>query len=219
MSDSRPSHATSGAAHLAAMVASSPGQTGQAELELLANEITNALDRSPVAFRVLLTVARDLSFTDRATILQAEFVERMTPDPSEVSAAAFEQVRMISEARTAAMREFGAFTAAQVAELRGVPTSNPHSLLGRWLAEGAIFALPTADARTYPGFQFEDGRPRPAMARVIAAMSGAIDGWDLLLWFTAPNGHLDGRRPVDLLASDPDAVVEAAAYQAALSED
>jgi hypothetical protein len=57
------------------------------------------------------------------------------------------------------------------------------------------------------------------ICRILAALKGQVRGWELLLWFTGSNGHLDGARPVDLLESDPDQVVAAAAYQASLSED
>jgi hypothetical protein len=57
------------------------------------------------------------------------------------------------------------------------------------------------------------------ISRILAALKGQVRGWELLLWFTGSNGYLDGARPVDLLESDPDQVVAAAAYQASLSED
>jgi hypothetical protein len=40
------------------------------------------------------------------------------------------------------------------------------------------------------------------------------EGWELALWFLASNGWLDGGRPVDLLKSDPEGVVEAARREA-----
>ena len=44
-------------------------------------------------------------------------------------------------------------------------------------------------------------------------------GRETLLRLTGSCGHLDGARPVDLLETDPEAVVAAAAYQASLSRD
>jgi hypothetical protein len=57
------------------------------------------------------------------------------------------------------------------------------------------------------------------ISRILAALKGQVRGWELLLWFTGSNGYLGGARPVDLLESDPDQVVAAAASQASLSED
>ena len=46
---------------------------------------------------------------------------------------------------------------------------------------------------------------------VLEAFGGRKAPWKLALWFTSNNGGLPGSaRPVDLLASDPDAVVQAA---------
>lgn len=103
-----------------------------------------------------------------------------------------------------------AFTAAQLAELRGSATTNPHVSTGRWLARGEVFAIETPQGRLFPGFQFRDGRPRPAMARVLQALGGSLRGWEILGWCIGSNGYLDGQRPVDLLESDPDTVVFAA---------
>ena len=53
----------------------------------------------------------------------------------------------------------------------------------------------------YPAWQFDHGRPRPAVARVVAAArEGDIDEARLYELLTAPLGLIDGgRRLVDLL--------------------
>ena len=76
-----------------------------------------------------------------------------------------QQARWNAEALASAEREFGALTAAELAESLGAAT-------------------------TYPD-----------------------------MWFTGSSGYLDGARPVDLLETDPEVVVAAAAYQASLSRD
>jgi hypothetical protein len=124
-----------------------------------------------------------------------------------------------AKSRAEAVAEFGAFTAAQLAEQRGVDTTNPHATVSRWLHEGRVFAVDSGHGRLFPAFQFEDGKPRPVIGRILAALDGQLSGWAPLLWFTASNGYLEGARPVDRLGTDPDDVVAAAAYQASLSED
>ena len=67
------------------------------------------------------------------------------------------------------------------------------------------------DRDVYPAFQFENGKPIKAVQEVLDAFGGRKAPWKLALWFTSNNGALpDSARPVDLLASDPDAVVLAA---------
>jgi len=51
----------------------------------------------------------------------------------------------------------------------------------------------------------------PSVARVLAALPlRRMSATEALCWWTAPNGWLDGRRPLDVLAHDPNAVEQAA---------
>jgi hypothetical protein len=149
---------------------------------------------------------------------ERQVLDALLPPVEVLADAATTQLMWNARARAEALAEFGAFTAAQLAELRGVDTTNPHSTVSRWLHEKRVFAVDSSSGRLFPAFQFEDGRPRPIIGDVLAALAGQLRGWELLLWFTASNGHLEAR-PVDRLASDPEGVVAAAAYQASLSED
>jgi hypothetical protein len=140
-------------------------------------------------------------------------------DRGALSEAGVTQLRWNAVAREDALREFGAWTAAEIADQRGARTTNPHVTVSRWMTAGRVFAVETPAGRRIPAFQLRDGEPRPIIARVLGALAGSLRGWELLLWFTASNGWLDGARPVDLLDKDPDAVVAAAAEQAAASLD
>jgi hypothetical protein len=67
----------------------------------------------------------------------------------------------------------------------------------------------------FPLIQFEDHRPIQAVQGVIQAFGPAKARWKLALWFTSNCGWLPGQaRPVDLLATDPQAVVRAAQLDA-----
>ena len=48
------------------------------------------------------------------------------------------------------------------------------------------------------------------MADVIGILAGHKDGWGMAYWFQSVNGFLGGKRPQDLLATDPDRVIAAA---------
>jgi hypothetical protein len=68
----------------------------------------------------------------------------------------------------------------------------------------------------FPLFQFDDHKPIKAVQGVLAAFGERKAPWKTALWFTSNNGWLPGQaRPVDLLASAPDAVVQAAQRDAA----
>lgn len=82
--------------------------------------------------------------------------------------------------------------------------------------ERKIFTVTYRNATYVPNFQFDDrGRPCPAVARVIQILGKDTSDWGLALWFTAANGWLDGKRPVDLLQNEPEEVVQAAEHEAA----
>lgn len=73
-------------------------------------------------------------------------------------------------------------------------------------------AVTRPDGVRYPGFQFaSDGTVSPEWGHVAAILTAA--GWsadDIVLWAASPTGWLNGRVPVDVLASDPAAVAAAA---------
>lgn len=126
------------------------------------------------------------------------------------------QARRNAEARTSLLQEFGALTSAQVADLAGSRASNRAALANRWKQEGRIFSVSYEGATLYPAFQFDaERRPRPVISEVIRALGSESTDWETALWFTTNVGWLDGKRPVDLLESDPAAVAEAARSEAA----
>lgn len=120
------------------------------------------------------------------------------------------QLHRQAEARDGFLREFTTLTSAEVAELSGSTARNTSALASRWKAEGKVFSVSVGRADRFAVFQFgDDGKPLPAVGEVVRILEGR-SGWTLALWFAAPSGWLDGRRPADVLATDPAAVVEAA---------
>jgi hypothetical protein len=112
--------------------------------------------------------------------------------------------------RTRVLRDFGALSAAQVADMGGSTAGNRSQLGYRWRHEGRIFAVSYGGASWYLPFQFDlEGRPLPVIAEVLRALEG-WDDWDVAVWFVRPNGWLDRQCPVDFLGNHPDWVVAAA---------
>ncbi len=145
-----------------------------------------------------------------------ELISAMLPRSAVPSASAVLQGRRNAAAREALLAEFGALDSSAVAALAGSTAQNRAALAHRWRQERRIFSVPFRGGLLFPSFQFdESGRPRAAVAPVIAALGEGGAEWELALWFTAVNGFLGGRRPVDLLASEPRKVVEAAEQERA----
>ncbi len=135
---------------------------------------------------------------------------------SGTSAAETTHLRRNAEARAAFLEEFGTLTSRDVADYAGSSAANRAALANRWKAEGQIFAVETGGQTRFPAFQFspDDGHPRSVVAEILTILQPRLSGWQTALWFTGRNGWLGAKRPVDLLTSDPAAVVEAARQEA-----
>jgi hypothetical protein len=129
--------------------------------------------------------------------------------------ALLEQVNRNAKARGDLAREFGLLSSADVAALAESTSANASAMASRWKAEGKVFTTSSAGQQRFPGFQFgPDGRPLPVIAQVLTLLGGRLSGWELALWFTGSNGWLGGERPVDVLDSDAELVVDAAGHLA-----
>lgn len=127
---------------------------------------------------------------------------RKQRDPLDLEGAEARQARRLAAAKRAILKEFGTLEKPEDFE--------------RLQRERKIFAVSHQEATYVPSFQFDKkGCPRPAIAGVMEIFGDKLSDWGLALWFTAANGWLDGRRPVDFLSSDPKLVVQAAEHEAA----
>jgi hypothetical protein len=91
-------------------------------------------------------------------------------------------------------------------------TSQPLSMLARWIVDQRIVSFEWQAQQVLPMFQFDlaDMTIQPGTAAVLAELAGIFDDWELAAWFAEPSAWLQGRIPVDVLESDMRAVVDAA---------
>jgi hypothetical protein len=141
-------------------------------------------------------------------------VEALMPEDLAIpTPATVLQARRNAAARTALVEEFGALRSHEVADLAESRASNRAALANRWRASNRVVAVPVGDELLYPGFQFtNEGKAHPAVGAALEALRSDphTTDWQAALWFASPTSWLEGRRPVDLLDSDPDAVIDAA---------
>jgi hypothetical protein len=120
------------------------------------------------------------------------------------------QLRRQAELQSAFLRSVELLTSAEVGRLGRSAARNASALASRWKKEGRLFAVPSGRADLYPAFQFDaHGQPRPVIAEVLRHFVEESE-WGRALWWTAPSGWLGGRRPLDVLDAEPEAVLEAA---------
>jgi hypothetical protein len=151
------------------------------------------------------SVARDARQSERVLEVLTEEIGAGVLDESRVL-----QLQRLAEARRRFLQEFPTLTSQEIAEVNRSRASNTAALANGWKAAGRVFAVSVARGDLYPAFQFgEEGKPLPVIAQVLEVMRGE-QPWTIALWFAGGSGWLGGKRPVDLLHTDPEAVVEAA---------
>ncbi len=84
--------------------------------------------------------------------------------------------------------------------------------LARLIVAGEVLGFEWHGSFWIPLFQFElrDLSMKPGPRQVMAELTPVLDAWTLAVWFVQTNDWLRGSRPVDLLDSHLDAVLEAA---------
>jgi len=81
---------------------------------------------------------------------------------------------------------------------------------GAFLQAGRVFAIERDGRKLAPAYAFNaDGEPYAALAAVLSILNGYAP-FRLAAWFESTSSTLSGRRPRELLASDPQAVIAAA---------
>jgi len=150
-----------------------------------------------------------------------ELVDFMAAQLVRPSEADTQMAQRLAARRAAVLNEFGYFTAEQLAEANRSRAANRGALADNWRKRRQVFAVQHPDKSlrerdVYPAFQFTNHQPVKAVREILAAFGERKEPWKLALWFTSNNGGLpDSARPVDLLSSHPEAVIEAAQRDAA----
>ncbi len=178
---------------------------------------------SPSVGRLLdaLTMLPSQAIDDLATALGAEAgrrgrVEAMIEALGRTDTNRSEEDRRTQvlwnvELRVRFLDEVETLASAEIARRAHSRSSNSSALAWRWRHAGIIFGVPIRGEWRYPAFQFDpdSGRPRPVIGRILATLAGRLGDWGTALWFTGPNGWLEGARPIDRLG-DEESVLRAA---------
>jgi hypothetical protein len=147
-------------------------------------------------------------------VIQVEYLESLNEvakDTSEVVVSSAIEERSLDKDslawRRAFVSNYECLTAEIVADESANTAKNRSAIASRWATEKKIFSIRFENKALYPRFQFRDGSPIPAIARVLDLFPDHFTGWDIAFFFTSPNSYLDGKKPVDLLKTDPERVV------------
>lgn len=196
------------------------------------SEVRNGLEKLKAEQVIVLPVARAdaqhagllaqalvsvVSFLDAALHEQNEqtlkalvnaVVPKAPPEPTLLREAA-----MLARSRRAVLEGADWLTAAKLAELAGLSATNPSTQPNKWKRQRQIFAIHHNGVDYFPGYGLDpkaDWRPRKALKSVLEVFGAGKDGWGLAYWFLSANSFLGGRRPQDVLATQPEQVIAAA---------
>jgi hypothetical protein len=136
--------------------------------------------------------------------------------------AVLEQIERNARTRDAFIKASGGLmTSLEVAKLAASEAGNRAQLAYRWKKEGKIFSVQFKGEPYYPAFQFEPhtGRPHEVIPRLIKTLGKFYTGWSLALWFTSGSDWLDGKRPIDVIAKNPEAALGAAKAETAAMDE
>lgn len=156
--------------------------------------------------QVVQLVGQNLQRQDSLEDLVLALLPKRPPEPTQLRALA-----MQAKARNAILKSGDWMTAKQIAEVAQFSRSNPSAQPSKWKREKRIFSLLYRGTDYYPAYGMDPATARPlkAMGEVIKAFDTAKDDWGLAYWFSSANSFLGGKRPQDLLANDPKAVLAA----------
>lgn len=102
--------------------------------------------------------------------------------------------------------------AGEAGRALGSRSQTPRNAAAKAHLEGRVLGIRVGAQTVYPAFQFVDGTVLPVIAelRALGVASGQ-DERDVLLWLFSPTTYLaPAGRPIDLLVSDPRAVLDIA---------
>ncbi|WP_254446279.1 integrase [Pantoea sp. CCBC3-3-1] len=137
--------------------------------------------------------------------------EALTEAKPEKSARAERNAQRLQQLTARILADSEWLTARELSEKANFRNTNPSAGPNRWKAAGALFAIPLNGKDNYPAYALDEGfRPIPVVKQVIRLFEGRKTPWGLAIWFGSENSWLAGRKPKDVLITQPQQVLEAA---------
>jgi hypothetical protein len=104
------------------------------------------------------------------------------------------------------LSDVACLTSKAIAQNAGHQAANASVTASRWKQQGRIFSVPSRGSELYPAFQFREGQPHPAVAKILRELPKQMSPWQIAFWFTSSNGWLRGATPADRLDHEEDVV-------------
>jgi hypothetical protein len=106
----------------------------------------------------------------------------------------------------------GIVSSDEVVSLLLQHTEQPISQLAHWIVDHDVLSFPWQGHTVLPLFQFDlrTMKLRPPVNAVVHELVPTLSDWEACLWFATPNAWLADATPLDVVARDAPAVLDAA---------
>lgn len=120
--------------------------------------------------------------------------------------------QMIVRAKQKVLSATSWFTQAELAGAISVSSPYLDAELRAWKETKMIFSVVHEGVELFPAYAFADIKPQPlpALRAILILFDGKKNDWGAAYWFAGANGYLGGKRPQNVLQTDPEAVLLAA---------
>ena len=209
-----------GAARVRDRTEPAPGKSGHSYLVQVHSDAMAQVLEAVMPMLDRLLSQKTAEVRERKLEDMVDFIAGQMVVPSRVDT---KMAQRIAARHARVLNEFGFATAEQLADTNQSRAGNRNALADNWKKRRQVFSVRHRDesGRTrevFQLFQFDDHKPIKAVQAVLEAFGERKAPWKLALWFTSNNAWLPRQaRPVDLLESASDAVVQAARRDAAAS--
>ena len=166
----------------------------------LAGTISRVVERAPEIARI-----RRQQLTEKNIEALVELY--LADDPVAEARRVIETDNARERARFLA--EVACLTSKEIAQNAGHQAANASVTASRWKQQGRIFSVPSRGSELYPAFQFREGQPHPAVAKILRELPKQLSPWQIAFWFTSSNGWLRGAAPADRLDAEEAVVIAA----------
>ena len=145
----------------------------------------------------------------RREVVRGQLVELLVGEVA-LTPVDMKRARLEAKAVRAIRHSTEWLTSAEIADLADLGPANPIGTVSRWRQQGRIYALRHGGKDYYPKYALgPDFHPLPVIKEILAVLSG-YDPELLAGWFDSTSRFLRGKRPCELVATEPAKVLAAA---------
>jgi hypothetical protein len=181
-----------------------------AEIEELRNYLVNCAgpDRSRVDR--IKSIVHALNYIEQTIEKSHPSIAHVPPPPAPSPTLTDDLIQRAIEMRKRLQGLVKFVTSAEWAEWRGIHSNSAAAALRMYRVNKRVFGVRVNKQLRYPMFQFaDDAEPLPVIRDILRVAPDTAQGWPLLGWFEAKSRLLQGRKPSDVVVTEPQAALHA----------